>query len=167
MATTSRTAAHQHTSEFRNQPHSAVYQITTTPSLNPLTALIALNTIWTNAFLANSNGHFPRFSVGLNLASHFITFVLPKFTLSQFSILFFHFWIFSTSSSSVSAIKTRSSAYNSSIGGPSLNTCDKAFGTIMKSSGLRTDPREHRPSHQTLCYSDLSLSPQMCHFCTR
>jgi len=33
-------------------------------------------------FLQLPHGHFPRFSVGSNLALHFINFVLPKFTLS-------------------------------------------------------------------------------------
>jgi len=54
------------------------------------------------SFLQTPPGHLPEFSVGPNLASlynlWYITYVLPRFTLSPFfSILFFYFWIFSTS----------------------------------------------------------------------
>jgi len=56
-------------------------------------------------FLQSSRGYFHKSSIGPNLASHFISFVLPMFTLSPFSLSISNFWIFFTSSSSVSAIK--------------------------------------------------------------
>jgi len=57
-------------------------------------------------FLQTPHSHFPEFSVGPNFASHFIAFVLPKFTCAYSPYSLFHLWIFSTSSSSVSAFKT-------------------------------------------------------------
>jgi len=110
-----------HTSYIGNQPHSAVYTrlaCTTTPSMTPLYALIVRNTVWTNAFPANSTWLFPCFDS--NLALHFTTFVSPKFTLSHCCILFFPFWIIST----VSAI----------------NYLDKTLSTMTKSNGLSTAP---------------------------
>jgi len=93
-------------------------------------------------FLQTPQGFFPKFFVGPNLVSYYINFVLPKFILGSFSsILFFHLWIYSTSSSSLAAIKTKSSAYSSSIGRPSISSLDKDFSTMTKSSGLSTVSR--------------------------
>jgi len=77
-------------------------------------------------FLQNPLSLFPKH------ASHFITFVFPKFTLNPLSsLVFLYFWIFSTSSSSVSAIKTKSSAFSSSR--PSLNSLDETSSTMTES----------------------------------
>ena len=72
------------------------------------------------------------------LIPHFITFVLPIFTLIPLaSRLTFHFSRFSINSFSDTADVTKSSANNNSYGSPSLNFRDSASITIMKSSRLR------------------------------
>src|SRR5260221_13310326 len=65
----------------------------------------------------------------------FLTFTFRPFT----SIPTFHFNNFSLSSSSLSAISTRSSAYRNSNGSPSCNSLETMSITITNSSGLRAD----------------------------
>src|SRR6478609_9371263 len=69
-------------------------------------------------------------------------------TLNPFaSRLFFHTPSFPASPSRDSAIRTKSSAYSSSNGRPSLQSLDSASITITKSSGLNAD---HKTSLGTL-----------------
>jgi len=99
-----------------NQLHSAVYQIHPLhlPWIHWLHWL-HLILFESTPFLQPPHGHFLRFSVGPNLASHFISFVLPKFTLSSFHTLF-PFLNLLQQQLLVPTIKTKSSAYSSSIG---------------------------------------------------
>ena len=70
-----------------------------------------------------------------------LTFVFPAFTLNPFfSMASFHIKSLLTHFSRKSAMMTRSSAYRSSQGTPTLNSCDKASSTMMKSKGLSMDP---------------------------
>ena len=70
-----------------------------------------------------------------------IIFVFPMFTRGPFSsISVFHVCTFTSSSSMDSALIIRSSAYRSSHGQPVRNSLDRASNTMMKSSGLRTEP---------------------------
>jgi len=57
-----------------------------------------------------------------------------------FSTLTFHSWSLFIRPSSVSAITTRSSAYNNSHGKATLNSLDKASMTIINSKGLNAEP---------------------------
>src|SRR5664279_3112613 len=70
-----------------------------------------------------------------------ITFVLLMFTLGPFnSSPSFQHLSFSINSSSVSAIRHKSSAYSSSQGNPALNSLESASNTMMNNSGLSTEP---------------------------
>ena len=69
------------------------------------------------------------------------TLVFPTLTLYPFSSSpSFQFFNHTFSSSSDSATMRRSSAYNSFHGQPVLNSQDRASITIIKRSGLSTDP---------------------------
>ena len=69
------------------------------------------------------------------------TLVFPMYTLSPFSSNpSFQFFNLIFSLSSDSATMARSSAYNSSYRKPVLNSQDRAATTIIKRSGLSTDP---------------------------
>src|SRR5664279_2422076 len=92
-------------------------------------------------FPQTPQGNFPDLSLRPAPSQHFITFVLPKLTLSPFpSIPALHLSNFSINSSILSANRTRSSAYSNSIGKPSLNSLDRASSTMMNSKGLSTEP---------------------------
>ena len=91
--------------------------------------------------LHTPHGYFPDSSAWPIFTWHLITFVLPMFTLRPFnSIPLLHLRSFSISNSSVSATRTRSSAYSNSMGNLSLNSLDKASNTMINSNGLRTEP---------------------------
>merc|ERR1711867_204570 len=92
------------------------------------------------------NPHTPQgkfevlFTLPLPYSLH-MTLVLPIFTLSPFfSISFFQFAILRLSSSSLSAINTRSSAYSNSHGNPSAAFLVTACITVINRNGLSTDP---------------------------
>ena len=70
-----------------------------------------------------------------------ITLVLSSFIFRPLSLRHsFHFLNFSFNSSSHFPTSTRSSAYSISHGRPSLTLCVTASITMMKSSGLSTEP---------------------------
>ena len=71
-----------------------------------------------------------------------IILVFPMFALRPLAsrCFFFHKYSLQSSSSLVSAIITRSSAYKSSHGKPVWNSRDNATNTIMNNRGLRTEP---------------------------
>ena len=86
-------------------------------------------------------GYFPDFFSTSRLMPDSITFVFPMFTRRPFfSISVFHVCTFTSSSSMDSALIIRSSAYSSSHRQPVRNSLDRAYNTMMKSSGLRTQP---------------------------
>merc|ERR1711954_452507 len=69
------------------------------------------------------------------------TLVLPIFTLSPFpSIPPFQFLSLTVSSSRLSAMRARSSAYSSSHGHPVLNSMDRVSSSMMNNKGLKTEP---------------------------
>src|SRR5664279_2430994 len=71
--------------------------------------------------------HFPEFSICPDLILQCITFVLLMFTLSPFnSNLSFQHLSFSINSSSVSAIRHKSSASSNFQGNPALNSLESA-----------------------------------------
>ena len=79
------------------------------------------------------------------------TFVFPLLTLGPFcSIPVFQLSNFLSSSSILSAISTRSSAYSSSQGSPVLNTLESASKTMLNSRGLKTEPWCTLPSQWSL-----------------
>ena len=86
-------------------------------------------------------GYFPDFFSTSRLMPDSIIFVFPMFTCRPFfSISVLHVCTFTSSSSMDSALIIRSSAYSSSHGQPVRNSLDRASSTMMKSSGLRTEP---------------------------
>ena len=86
-------------------------------------------------------GYFPDFFSTSRLMPDSIIFVIPMFTRRRFfSISVFHVCTITSSSSMDSALIIRSSAYSSSHGQPTWNSLDRAFNTMMKSSGLKTEP---------------------------
>ena len=86
-------------------------------------------------------GYFPDFFSTSRLMPDSIIFVFPMFTRRPFfSISVFHVCTFTSSSSMDSALIIRSSAYSSSHVQPVRNFLDRASNTMMKSSGLRTEP---------------------------
>ena len=87
-------------------------------------------------------GYFLESTTFWRPTPHFMTFVFPTFTLNPFaSNPLFHLCSFLFKSSSESANSTKSSAYNNSQGNPlSSNLLDSASITMIKSSGLSTDP---------------------------
>ena len=86
-------------------------------------------------------GYFPDFFSTSRFMPDSIIFVFPMFTRRPFfSISVFHVCTFTSSSSMDSALIIRSSAYSSSHGQPVRNSLDRASNTMMKSSGLRTEP---------------------------
>src|SRR5664279_1202834 len=83
-------------------------------------------------FRHTAHGHFPEFSICPDLILQCITFVLLIFTLSLFnSNPSFQHLSLSINSSSVSAIKHKSSVYSSSHGNPALNSLEGASMTMM------------------------------------
>ena len=71
----------------------------------------------------------------------------------------FHALTRSTHSSREVAMITRSSAKNSSQGTPTLKSLDKASSTMIKSSGLRTEPWcTPTPTSNTSLYSEPTLT---------
>src|SRR5213080_2067841 len=85
-------------------------------------------------------GHLPLFITSPTSYPHLITFVLVTFTLSPFfSKAHFQILILASKSFSESANITRSSAYSSSQGSPSLCSLDSASSTMIKSKGPNTD----------------------------
>ena len=92
-------------------------------------------------FLHVLHGYFPESFREFKLFPLNMTFVLPTLTLSPFaSMACFHLLNLDRSSSSVSAMMTKSSAYNNSQGVPVRNSRDRASSTMTKRSGLSTDP---------------------------
>ena len=86
-------------------------------------------------------GYFPDFFSTSRLMPDSIIFVFPMFTRRPFfSISVFHVCTFTSSSSMDTALIIRSSAYSSSHRQPVRNSLDRASDTMMKSSGLRTEP---------------------------
>ena len=86
-------------------------------------------------------GYFPDFFSTSRLMPDSIIFVFPMFTRRPFfSISVFHVCTFTSSSSMDSALIIRPSAYSSSYGQPVRNSLDRASNTMMKSSGVRTEP---------------------------
>ena len=96
-----------------------------------------------------------------------IIFVFPMFIRRPFlSISVFHVCTFTSSSSMDSALIIRSSAYSSSHGQPVWNSLDRASNTMMKSSGLRTEPWwTPTPTPSPPCTHRLLL-PCFSHPCT-
>ena len=89
-------------------------------------------------------------------------FVFPAFTLIPFSsIASFQVKSLQTHYSSDSTIITRSSAYRSSQGTQERNSRDKASSTMMRSSGLSTEPwwTPTFTSNSSLCSAQLHKSP--------
>ena len=93
-------------------------------------------------FIHTPHGNLTDAIFGFKISCHeHKTLVIPTFTLSLFSSSpSFQFFNLTFRSPSDSATMTRSSAYNSSHGQPVLNSQDRASITIMKRSGLSTDP---------------------------
>ena len=86
-------------------------------------------------------GYFPDFFSTSRLMPDSIIFVFPMFTRRPFfSISVFRVCTFTSSSSMDSALIIRLSAYSSSHGQPVWDSLDRASNTMMKSSGLRTEP---------------------------
>ena len=75
------------------------------------------------------------------MAAHYLRVIGSSMAFRPLSIRHsFHFFNFSFNSSSHFPTSTRSSAYSISYGRPSLTLCVTASITIMKSSGLITEP---------------------------
>ena len=110
--------------------------------MNPLYTLCAPNGVHTNTLQANTTWFFTlpiTCVVSVPKDSH-ITLVFSSFILRPLSLRHsFHFLNFSFSSSHFPT-STRSSAYSISHGRPSLSVCVTASITIMKNSGLSTEP---------------------------
>ena len=86
-------------------------------------------------------GYFPDFFSTSRLIPDSIIFVFPMSTRRPFfSISVFQVFTFTSSSSMDPALIIRSSAYSSSHGQPVWNSLDRASNTMIKSSGLRTEP---------------------------
>ena len=88
-----------------------------------------------------AHGNTPELCRRSSRVPQIMIFVFPAFTLRpSFSTASFQVKSLLTHSSSDSEMITRSSAYRSSQGTPERNSRDKASSTMMKSSGLSTDP---------------------------
>ena len=98
-------------------------------------------------------GNFPVLFCGLRLCFEVITFVFPLLTGRPFcSIPDFHLSNKISSSSILSAISTRSSAYSNSQGSPVLNSLESASSTMIKSNGalVNTNLDRKRITHGTV-----------------
>ena len=96
----------------------------------------------TNTCLQTPQGYFPDFfSTSRLMPDSIIISVFPMFTRRPFfSISVFHVCTFTSNYSMESALIMRYSVYSSSHEQAVLNSLGRASNTMMKSSGLRTEP---------------------------
>ena len=103
--------------------------------------LVHCNDLLPTPLLQTQHGHLTAFCLTFGRSPLIITLVLFILTLMPLlSTLSFHSFSLLISSSSVSAITAKSSAYSSSYGRATLNSLDMAFMTITNNSGLNAEP---------------------------
>ena len=109
--------------------------------MNPMQATSTVDGVTANTFSTNTAWVFTRVLQCLEFHSCNMILVFLVLTPGPLtSKLVFYLLNFILSSSSVSAIITRSAAYNNSQGVPVQNSRDKALSTMMNKRKLSTEP---------------------------
>ena len=106
-------------------------------------------------------GNFPVLFCGLRLCFEIITSVFPLLPCRPFS---FHLSNRISSSSILSAISTRSSAYSNSQGSPVLNSLESASSTMIKQwtqYGALVNTKLHR---KRITYGTVDINSALCIF---